>query len=156
MNTALKTAEYILDYCGYNFIMNCSNKKLQKLLYYVQAWTLAYTGKRYFNDDIEAWLHGPVVPDVYHKYKEFGFDRIEIGERDFDDKIFTENNLLNSILKHYCEYDADYLEMRTHIEAPWKEARKNGARIITPKSMREYYKSVLDNYEQKKKQLCNT
>src|SRR5438309_2092560 len=51
---------------------NITNLKLQKLLYYVQGFHLAMNGAPLFNEDIRAWDHGPVVPQVYRKYREYG------------------------------------------------------------------------------------
>ena len=65
-----------------------SNLKLQKLLYYAQGCVLAITGNILFNDDIEAWEHGPVVPTIYHLYKTFGRSGIEFDE-DFDRDIIV-------------------------------------------------------------------
>lgn len=45
-----------------------SNLKLQKLVYYAQAWHLAIHGTPLFEEDFEAWVHGPVIPSLYQKY----------------------------------------------------------------------------------------
>ncbi|MFD2419431.1 Panacea domain-containing protein [Amycolatopsis pigmentata] len=45
-----------------------SNLKLQKLLYYAQGHYLALTGRPLFDDEIQAWSHGPVVPAVYRQW----------------------------------------------------------------------------------------
>lgn len=50
--------------------------KLQKLLYYAQAWSLVFRGKALFYEDIEAWVHGPVIPLVYQRYKHHGYNLI--------------------------------------------------------------------------------
>jgi len=50
--------------------------KLQKLLYYAQAWCIVLSGKSLFEDDFEAWSHGPVLPGIYHDYKHFGFEAL--------------------------------------------------------------------------------
>ena len=49
-----------------------TNLRLQKLLYFAQGWHLARYGKPLFDDDIEAWQYGPVVPSVYNAYKQYG------------------------------------------------------------------------------------
>src|SRR3989344_5357496 len=53
-----------------------TNKKLQKLLYYAQAWNLTLNKGKLFQQNIEAWVHGPAVRDVYLEYKSFGFEPI--------------------------------------------------------------------------------
>ena len=142
MTTALDISNYVLSYCKDNGVNDCSNKKLQKLLYYIQAWSLAFNNTPVFDDQIEAWLHGPVIPQVYHKYKEYGFLSIDFLEDVYVE--FLDKKLIDDILSKYAIYDADFLEMRTHIESPWREARQ-GDKIITHDMMRRYYKGVLDH-----------
>lgn len=143
-------AKYILHYCNENKIKDCSNKKLQKLLYYTQAWSLAFRNKPLFDSKIEAWLHGPVVSDIYHQYKEYKFSPITTDTH-VDNSIFSEDDkrLMDAVLKYYAKYDADYLEMRTHIEEPWVMARNTKSEIITHKSMKDYYKSIIKKYASK-------
>lgn len=146
MCTALNTAKYVLNYCKDNNIRDCSNKKLQKLLYYVQAWSLAFDNGPVFEDEIEAWVHGPVVRSVYRKYKDFGFNPIIVDNRGYDVDCFSDTTkaIMDNVLKTYSKYDAEFLEMRTHLEAPWIDARTTGVAIISQDSMRTYYKSMLD------------
>src|SRR3989344_4053148 len=54
-----------------------TNKKLQKLVYYAQAWSLVLNNKKLFNEPIEAWVHGPAVRSLYVQYKKFGFELIQ-------------------------------------------------------------------------------
>ena len=151
MKKAIDVAKYILKFCKDSDIKDCSNKKLQKLLYYVQAWSLAFRNKKIFSDDLEAWLHGPVVSSIYHEFKEFGFSPISINLDNFNENIFNkdEKTLMDSVLRNYAEYDAEYLEMRTHIESPWKEARKNTVETIGDDSMKKYYQDVIRKNEAK-------
>ena len=51
------------------YMDSMSHKKLQKLCYYAQAWYVTIKNKPLFEDDIEAWVHGPVVPSLYSQYK---------------------------------------------------------------------------------------
>lgn len=151
MVNSMNVAKYILKFCKDNNIKDCSNKKLQKLLYYIQAWSLAFREKKLFSDNIEAWLHGPVVKSIYHEFKEFGFSPISINLDNFNENIFNkdEKTLMDSVLRNYAEYDAEYLEMRTHIESPWKEARKNTVETIGDDSMKKYYQDVIRKNETK-------
>ncbi len=66
-------AEYFL-WKASNESRPVTNKKLQKLLYYAQAWSLVLRDKKLFDDKIEAWIHGPAIRKVYLGYKEFGFN----------------------------------------------------------------------------------
>ena len=144
MANVFDVAKYILHYCAENNVSDCSNKKLQKLLYYIQAWSLTFRDKEMFDDKIEAWLHGPVVSSIYHKYKRYGYEPISaavpsrFGQFSDDDL-----SLMNEVLNGYAKYDAGYLEMRTHIEEPWVKARQSDSKVISNEHMKNYYKDVL-------------
>lgn len=100
-----------------------SNLKLQKLLYYAQGHHLARTGKPLFRETIEAWSHGPVVPQVYRAFKEFGSADIRLPDSDafMWDQIDAETtDLLISVWNTYGEFAAWRLRNMTHDEAPWK------------------------------------
>jgi uncharacterized phage-associated protein len=53
-----------------------SNQKLQKLVYYAQAWTLALLDRELIEEDFQAWVHGPVIPDLFWRYQPFTFHPI--------------------------------------------------------------------------------
>jgi uncharacterized phage-associated protein len=136
-----------------------TNKKLQKLVYYAQAWSLVLNDKKLFREPIEAWVHGPAVRSLYVQYKDFGFNPI-------DEKITTENisgisdktkELLDEIWRVYGKLDARYLEVLTHSESPWRDARaglqshENSENEITPKSMKSFYSAKLEEASKKRK-----
>lgn len=128
-----------------------TNKKLQKLLYYAQAWTLANFSKALFDDEIQAWIYGPVVPTIYHKYKSFGWSNITKSE-EFDCKEINEvSSLLEEVWGFYGSKDSDYLVSLSHSEKPWQEARANlddgipSVTKISKESMRDYYLSLKNN-----------
>jgi len=144
MCNIIDVEKYIYNYCNKKGIDDLSNKKLQKLLYYLQAWFLVKTGgETLFDDKIEAWLHGPVVAESYHRYKQYSFNPIFIDVSNYKESKFIKENVedLDDILDNYAECDADYLEVRTHIEGPWLLARKNKT-YISNKSMLDYYTEV--------------
>src|SRR3989338_5532528 len=103
-----------------------SNKKLQKLLYYAQAWSLVINKERLFNDPIEAWVHGPAIPAVYSTFREFGFNdiKVPVSESDLATLSEKEKGVLDEVWTVYGKYDAGYLELLTHSELPWQEARR--------------------------------
>lgn len=146
MCTVLNVAKYIQKYCVDNGIKDCSNKKLQKLLYYVQAWSCALRGNiPVFEAQIEAWLHGPVVPEIYRKYKQYGYLQIPFDSHGLNMEALEEHKLIiDSVLRVYAKYDADFLEMRTHIENPWIEARRTDDKIISLESMGNFYRKMSD------------
>jgi uncharacterized phage-associated protein len=126
-----------------------SNKKLQKLVYYAQAWSVTLTDKPLFAEKIEAWIHGPAIPSLYRKFKKFGFKPVESQNSNFDPLIFPNPEILNEVWRVYGKYDANYLEILTHQEDPWINARdalesgEFSSSEITTESMKEFYSQKL-------------
>lgn len=108
-----------------------SPKKLQKLLYYAYAWTLALLNDdlenirfKLFNDPIQAWVHGPVIPSVYFKYCDHGWDDIPMVTNVDLHKIGSDIlDILNQVWDVYGKYTGNQLEAISHREDPWKLAR---------------------------------
>ncbi len=130
-----------------------TNLKLQKLVYYAQAWHLVFNNKRLFKDPIEAWIHGPAVHSLWKKYKKFGFEKIDVDIP--DDFSFSEKTkeLLDVVWDKYGGFDARYLERLTHYERPWQDAR-DGLNVnefskvnLTASSMKKYYGEKLKEAE---------
>src|ERR1035437_5552959 len=86
-----------------------SNLKLQKLLYYAQAWHLALYDAPLFDDKIEAWVHGPVVPGVFREYKRFVWNPLSVHG---PIPIFSGevNSHLKEVIRVYGKFDAVDLE----------------------------------------------
>jgi len=122
--SALTIAEYFIDKANKEK-KPITNKKLQKLLYYAQVWSLVLNDEKLFSERIEAWVHGPAIPTIYRKFKGFEFNPIQLDTAgvsfNFSKK---QNDLLESIWSIYGKYNAEYLEALTHSELPWQEARK--------------------------------
>ncbi len=124
-----------------------SNLKLQKLLYYSQAWCLALHKKPLFYEEIEAWVHGPVVPVIFRYYRDCKWSPIP------DPKVNTPRQFqshLEEVWRVYGGFRAFDLERLTHSEDPWKKARAGLAsdassnNIISKSSMRDYYLARLN------------
>lgn len=131
--------------------------RLQKLLYYAQAWHLAAYNKPLFAGRIEAWKHGPVVRELYALFAEYGFAAIppSVGA---DPPALTarEKEFVRAVWDEYKQYSATALRMMTHQEAPWREAR-GGLRPdvrcdheITHPSMRAFFSP---KYEERLRQM---
>lgn len=99
-----------------------SNLKLQKLLYYAQGWHLGLGRGRLFRDQMQAWVHGPAVPRIYGRYKEFSFHPIEEEVQKPNLPRQTEQ-FLRQLAEVFFPLDAYYLELATHKEPPWLNAR---------------------------------
>jgi uncharacterized phage-associated protein len=125
-----------------------SNLKLQKLVYYAQAWHLAIEETPLFEEDLEAWVHGPVIPVLYQKYKPFSWYPID---KPVAINLPTEIcSFLEDVSTEYFACDAYELEQMTHIEDPWKKARVGSPAdapsnaVILKEWMQEYYGSRVE------------
>ncbi len=99
-----------------------SNLKLQKLLYYSQGWNLAYHGEPLFPERLEAWVHGPACPAVYHEFKRFGFKPIELDvPRGTTPPELREH--VEDVWRAYGALSGLDLEVLSHRESPWRNAR---------------------------------
>ena len=127
-----------------NIDAEVSNLKLQKILYYAQGNYLARTGTPLFADQVQAWGHGPVVPDVYHSYKQFGPRAID-PDTALDDsfdwgKYRDVEQFLLEMWNRYGSLAAWALRERTHKEAPWVDAFDAGYNVcITQDAMRTFF-----------------
>lgn len=128
-----------------------TNKKLQKLLYYTQAWSAAIKNQKIFEDRIEAWIHGPAIKSVYLEYQKFGSSPIkkEIDENRLESIPVETRKFIDEVWNVYAKYDAGYLEYLTHSESPWQIARGtlephiSSSAEITFESMRDFYREKL-------------
>jgi uncharacterized phage-associated protein len=104
--------------------------KLHKLLYYVQAWHLAFGKGRLFNNHFQAWVHGPVCRSIYDRFKDAKSMYSPVRLRDVRDD-FDLGRLprgakrhVDTILEAYADFTDDQLEEMTHRERPWIAARE--------------------------------
>jgi uncharacterized phage-associated protein len=148
--SALKLADYLL-YKGQAEGVEITPKKLQKLLYYVQAWSAAINDKKVFEDRIEAWIHGPAIKEVYAAFQQFGGKPIlkEVAESAINEIPQEVRDFVDKVWSVYSGFDGNYLEYLTHSEDPWKDARKgiepyiSSDNEITYESMRSFYGAKL-------------
>lgn len=127
-----------------------SKLKLQKLLYYCQGYHLAVYGKPMFEDEIQAWQHGPVIPSVYQEFKRIGGNFIPAKENMLNEKekeaISQEKReIIEDVFDLLGHYDAWKLRNKTHEEAPWIEAQRKSEQeqrsnvTIETKDMQNYF-----------------
>ena len=144
MASAHDVAAYILHKQG-----RMSTWKLQKLVYYSQAWSLVWDdGEPLFGERIEAWANGPVCPDLYRLHrKAFAVeDPWPKGDRKALGSAQAET--IDAVLGYYGKHTGHWLRELTHREDPWKLARRGvspGApskAAITLASMSLYYGSL--------------
>lgn len=140
--TSADVAAYILKERGPITAM-----KLQKLLYYSQAWYLVWEEEPLFDEEIEAWANGPVVPEIYHLHA--GQFRVRsLIEGDSDNLTEDQCDAIDEVLDFYGDRSSQWLSDLTHREDPWRRARKGipdgerSSRVISHASMAEYYGSL--------------
>jgi uncharacterized phage-associated protein len=136
-------ATYILEQHG-----PMSAMKLEKLVYYSQAWSLVWDERPLFPERIEAWANGPVCPDLYEKHRgTFMIYAWPWGRA--KDLNQDERDTVNAVLAFYGDKTPQWLSDLTHSEEPWKRARvglspgARSGRVIAHDMMAEYYSSLL-------------
>lgn len=141
MNNALEISKYIINHeqIEQRYI---DNLRLQKILYFIQAVILCNTDHTCFNDEMQAWEYGPVVPTVYHEFKSYGSMNINKKYNvslSFPDK--EDENLIINMLDYLKSYSTSQLITITHNQDPWRNAYRNGINSeITPESIKIYFK----------------
>ena len=145
MLTCFDVADYFLSRCDDESGDLISNLKLQKLVYYAQGFSLALLDEPLFEESIEAWMHGPVVPKLYAKYKNYGKD--PLPSDGFDKDKFTEDqlDLLEEVYNVYGQFSAWKLRNMTHEEAPWAETYIDGIGPISIPNdrMQNFFKTLI-------------
>lgn len=149
MYSVYDIAKYTIKRCN-NQGKSISNLKLQKILYFIQAAFLVHTGKPAFENEIEAWDLGPVVPAVYVEYRPYGSASIPylgdlFGEK--DDFPFSDDSekILNAIIDDCAPYSAIQLAELTQKQDPWlnaysKPRSKHRHNIISKESIKKFFK----------------
>lgn len=136
-------------------VKQCTTMKLQKLLYYCQAWYLVWNERPLFRENIEAWANGPVIRELYNFHKglfTITESMMNLGNPNRLSKEQMED--IDSVLKAYAPRSSQWLIEQTHLERPWQEARKGlspnerGHVVITHAAMAEYYSSLYGEGEE--------
>lgn len=146
MANILDVAKYILDHKGAMTTM-----KLQKLCYYAQAWSLVWDENELFPEDFEAWANGPVCRELFDWHK----PRFRVSSDDVPDDKLSEGafrpeqiETLDAVLRDYGDKSGQWLSELTHMEEPWKSARRAcppGAycsNVIDKGDIAWYYESI--------------
>jgi uncharacterized phage-associated protein len=144
MLRARDVADYFLTRVDEEAGDSLSNLKLQKLVYYAQGFHLANYRRPLFQEPIEAWEHGPVVPQLYHAFKQHGATPI-LRPASFNLRIFSPRivELLDEVSSVFGQFSAWKLRNMTHAEPPWRDAYESESKVISHDSMRRYFSSLL-------------
>jgi uncharacterized phage-associated protein len=143
MASAHDVAAYILKARG-----PMSSMKLQKLLYYSQAWHLVWDEEPLFRERIQAWANGPVVYEVFRRHRGQFTVHPPWPKGDPANLTDSERETVDAVLHSYGDLTGRKLSALTHDEAPWREAREGLApteRSSVPISldrMQDFYASL--------------
>jgi uncharacterized phage-associated protein len=139
MASVYDVAAYILQKHG-----GMTAMKLQKLVYYAQAWGLVWDEEPLFPERIQAWSNGPVVPELFFAHQ--GEYIITQERRGDPEKLKRyERETIDAVLDTYGDKSANWLSALTHREDPWVNARRGladgerGNRTISHGAMADYY-----------------
>lgn len=146
---AFDVAAYILEKIG-----SMTTMKLQKLVYYSQAWSLVWDEKPLFEEAIEAWANGPVVRELFDYHRGmYEISEMPIGSPRLLNQ--EQQETIDAVLEYYGDKSAQWLIELTHMEDPWVQARKGlpklerGNKVISLDTIADYYisLSVEDDFE---------
>lgn len=127
------------------------NLKLQKLMYYIQAWSLGINKVAMMDARFEAWVHGPVCRQLYNRFKETKSLYSVITKEDIlnvnaaDEIASDDKEFIDYILENFARYSGTQLESMTHSELPWIEARGGVGQMehcenqISEETMKDFY-----------------
>lgn len=118
--------------------------KLQKLLYLAQGYSYAFYDRPLFHDELEGWVHGPVVRDVYNIFSSYQFNAIDICFK-IDELDNEAIDVLNYVIDNFAKYDSKYLEELSHKQDPWILSRigldpdERSDKTISKESISNYF-----------------
>ena len=143
--SSIEVSYKIIASINYNQGETISNLKLQKILYYMQGFFIAVFNEKLFNEPIEAWQYGPVVPQAYFYFNTFGSNAITTnGNEKIIELTNAEAELFNDVMEEYGQFSAVKLMSMTHEELPWKKTfHTNPKGEITFELMKEYFSTQI-------------
>lgn len=118
-----------------------SNLKLQKMLYYMQGFHLAFFGTPLFEEEIKAWQYGPVVPSVYEEYKRYESKAIDLPEGPVIELTEEEEAVFDNVYDEYNQFSAVALMKMTHEESPWRSTEIS--QVIDKEKIKQFFKTQI-------------
>ena len=153
MCRAIDVANFFIDLANSDPDDCMTNLRVNKLLYFAQAWSLVRRGKPLFKEELQAWKHGPVVPSVYQAFKPCGRERISAVSGEYSADVFSndELELLIDVARKYGCYTSPALVAMTHLPgSPWESVYAPGHNnVISTNRLKDYYsqQDPLSGYE---------
>lgn len=115
MPSSIDVARYILQNFG-----SMTTMKLQKLVYYCQAYNLAWYERPLFDEEVRAWTHGPVVYDLFNAHRGmYSIDAETLKGGNPQLLSDEERDVIDSVCEAFQQLTGWELRNRTHEEAPW-------------------------------------
>jgi uncharacterized phage-associated protein len=148
MATVFDVAAYVLAKGGPMTAM-----KLQKLVYYSQAWHLVWEEQELFTEPIEAWANGPVVRDLYNRHRQrWTLDATDTLGGDPTRLTAAERETIDLIVTSYGQHEPHWLSELTKREPPWRDTRAasglhpmdRGAAVMPTAAIYEYYDGLTE------------
>jgi uncharacterized phage-associated protein len=144
-NKMLRVISYVFKQLG-----EVTPLALQKLLYFIQGASYALNGRPMFSEDCQAWVHGPVYPEVFDMFRDFKYNPIEdarfaVFEGTEAKLADDERKVIDLVVNTFGKYGGKVLEKITHEEDPWKLARAGyeddipSREPISKESIKAYY-----------------
>lgn len=123
--------------------------KLLKLTYISQGFNLGFYDSPLFNNQVQAWKYGTVIPDLYHVIKRFGrgyVDKSIVELYKESDVSGNQKELLDSIWKSYGKLSGLQLSDLTHQEdTPWSKHYNNFHNVVIPiEDIKKHYKELIE------------
>lgn len=117
-----------------------TNLELQKFLYYIQALSLITFDKPAYKENILAWDYGPVVYEVYCKYRNYKNNEIDVCT---DQKLSSGlEEIINIVISSYGKFTGSQLISLTHEEEPWLQTKRNT--VIEMDLIKDYFERVYE------------
>lgn len=145
MASVFDVAKYILSKTG-----TITTMKLQKLVYYCQAWHLVWHEEALFKEEIQAWANGPVCPAQYNEHRgAFKISYSNIRKGNDNNLSMEQKQAVNKVVDFYGRKSAEWLIMLSHSEKPWIDARvglrdgDNGSVTIPINAIAEYFSTLV-------------
>lgn len=132
-------------------ISNLSPMKLQKLMFFAQAWHLKLKDEPFLDDNFARWSYGPVIPSIYHEFKAYGSNPIQrmattLSMDNFKmsmhEPIIPAHDanswaLVDAIITKYGAINANQLSLMTHqAGSAWAIGGSGDGSVITAEQIK--------------------
>jgi uncharacterized phage-associated protein len=151
MNNTNKRVLSCFDIANYFLVLvdreagdSITQLKIQKLVYFAQGISLSLLKKPLFNEQIEAWEHGPVIRELRKTFGTLKDGPIAApGEIDFDIYSQSDKELIYKVYSTYGEHSASYLRNLTHEHVIWQEAIRSLDKVIEQEKIKIFFEKVI-------------